>query len=102
MAGVAKQRRLVLACLFLFDLACYAIRLLAHGMLTGKMGVLGRMAAILPQMLNMLALHSVVAWVNWRARRLGVTAARQVTTPLGNPRYTRKHGPNVHSTALLP
>ena len=78
LADVAKQRRPVLMCIFFFDVACYAFRLLAHGVTTGHMSVLRRLVAILPQVLNMVALHSMVAWVNWRSRRVGVSAARQV------------------------
>ena len=78
MADVAKQRRPVLMCVFFFDIACYVFRLAAYGVAGDELGVLGRLGAILPQLLNMIALHSIVAWVNWRSRRLGVNAARQV------------------------
>ena len=78
MADVAKQRRPVLMCIFFFDIACYIFRVAVHGVATGGSGLLGKLGTILPQMLNMIALHSIVAWVNWRSRRLGVNAARQV------------------------
>ena len=82
MADVAKQRRPVLMCIFCFDIACYIFRVAVHGVATGGSGLLGKLGTILPQMLNMIALHSIVAWVNWRSRRLGVSAARQVPPPL--------------------
>lgn len=83
MADVAKQRRPVLMCIFCFDIACYIFRVAAHGVSSGRLGLLGRIITIVPQVLNMIALHSIVAWVNWRSRRLGVNAARQEEILLG-------------------
>ena len=68
MADVAKQRRPVLMCVFIFDIAIYLFRLGFHGVNSAQ-DFKSRADTILPQIINMIALHSIVGWVNWRSRK---------------------------------
>lgn len=81
MADVVKQRRPVLLCVFIFDIAMYLFRLAVYGASHGRQDFLSRLATILPQMANMMALHGIVGWVNRRSRRLGSAAACQAGPP---------------------
>lgn len=78
MADVARQRRPILMCVFVFDIAIYLFRLGFYGVKSAHQDFVGRATTIMPQMINMIALHSIVGWVNWRSRRLGSDATREV------------------------
>ena len=77
MADVAKQRRPVLMCVFMFDIAIYLFRISFYGVNPAHSGFRGRLSTIMPQLLNMIALHSIVGWVNWRSRRQGQRCDQQ-------------------------
>ena len=55
-------------CVLVFDVLCFTFRLVAYGIGKGKLGLLERVMSIMPQVLNMLMLHSIVAWLNRRSR----------------------------------
>ena len=82
--GMALQRRPVLLLVFSFDLCCYLVRALVRGFKTqtGRFKARASFSFALdslgPQLLNMLALYTLVAFVNRRSSRLGSAAARQV------------------------
>lgn len=77
MADVAKQRRPVLMCVFIFDIAIYLFRLGFHGVNSAHQDFKSRAGTILPQIINMIALHSIVGWVNWRSRRFSRDSNRE-------------------------
>lgn len=80
MADVARQRRPVLMCVFIFDIAIYLFRLSFYGVNSAHQTFQSRLSTIMPQLMNMIALHSIVGWVNWRSRRLGSGSPREVTS----------------------
>ena len=75
---MATQRKLVLLLVFFFDLFCYLVRFVARGSGGAYSTYTAALSSLGPQLLNMLALHSLLAYVNRRSSRLGSSAARQV------------------------
>ena len=74
---MAEQRRPVLMLVFVFDVCCYLVRALARAWSSAP-GFVAAFGSLGPQLLNMLALYSLVGLVNRRSSRLGKAAARQV------------------------
>lgn len=66
-------------CVLVFDVLCFMFRLVAYSVGQGRGGLLGRVTGILPQILNMLMLHSMVAWANRRSRRSAAGEAKTVS-----------------------
>lgn len=65
----SKDRWHVLIAIFFFDLLTYTIRLGGRMMAAGLGALPAAVAAMIPQLLNMLALYTVLSWVNWRSRK---------------------------------
>ena len=91
MADVAKQRRPVLMCVFVFDIAIYLFRLGFHGVDSAQ-DFTSRAGTILPQIINMIALHSIVGWVNWRSRR---SSNHPIRDEVCNPRFAMSTTENL-------
>lgn len=78
LSDIAEQRKVILIMVFMFDLICYVVRLVGRRQLHDPPGFVTALGSLWPQVLNMVAVHSLVAWVNRRSARLGSTAVRQV------------------------
>ena len=83
--NVAVRRRYVLMFIMCFDVLCYLFRLLAKYVKnkaseTSDSGSV--LSSLLPQLLNMAFLYLFLGLLNWRSRRLGNGAARQVGAAL--------------------
>lgn len=79
--NVAVRRRYVLMFIMCFDVLCYLFRLLAKYVKnkaseTSEAGSV--LSSLMPQLLNMAFLYVFLGLLNWRSRRLGNGAARQV------------------------
>ena len=79
--NVAVRRRYVLMFIMCFDVLCYLFRLLAKYVKnkasdTSEPGSV--LSSLVPQLLNMAFLYVFLGLLNWRSRRLGNGAARQV------------------------
>lgn len=65
----SKDRWHVLIAIFFFDLLTYTIRLGGRMVAAGPRALPAAVAAMIPQLLNMVALYTVLSWVNWRSHK---------------------------------
>ncbi|BDA48631.1 hypothetical protein COCOBI_12-3120 [Coccomyxa sp. Obi] len=65
----SKDRWHVLIAIFCFDLLTYTIRLGGRMVAAGPGALPAAVAAMIPQLLNMVALYTVLSFVNWRSRK---------------------------------
>lgn len=84
LAEVAATRWPVLVLIGSFDLACLLVRFLARLARAPSRGAWAVVGSLTVQVANLVALYSFMHLLNWRSRRMGTSAARQVRpTALG-------------------
>lgn len=59
----------MLIAIFCFDLLTYSVRLGAKMVTAGPGALPAALAAMMPQLLNMVVLYTAISWINWRSRR---------------------------------
>lgn len=83
---VAVRRRPILLLVFCFDVVCYLFRMAVKFART-DISLTALLKGIFPQLCNMMLLYTFLGLLNRRSRRLGYSAARQVSQTTSRSRY---------------